>query len=148
MAKSNKTLKKSNEYYVYAIELKKTIWIKEAGFRKKNPHLTKEYNGKCYYVGQTSHQPECRYIQHVSKRRDMPGNKFNCGCFTENPIKREFSRKNRPGRFVKEYHIKGGLRPFIYARLNPVGETKEAAEIAEKSLAQQLRDQGLAVHSA
>ena len=44
--------------------------------------------------------------------------------------------------------MKGGLRPFIYARLNPVGETKEAAEIAEKSLAQQLRDQGLAVHSA
>ena len=47
MAKSNKTPKKSNEYYVYAIELKKTIWVKEAGFRKKNPHLTKEYNGKC-----------------------------------------------------------------------------------------------------
>ena len=148
MAKSNRTLKKSNEYSVYVIELKKTIWIKEAGFRKKNPHLTKEYNGKCYYVGQTSHQPECRYKQHVSKRRDTPGSMFICGCFTEKPRKREFTSKNKPGRFVKEYHMKGGLRPIIYAQLNPVGETKEVAEIAEKSLAQQLRNQGFAVHSA
>ena len=44
--------------------------------------------------------------------------------------------------------MKGGLRPVIYSQLNPVGETKEAAEIAEKSLAQQLRNQGFAVHSA
>ena len=148
MAKSNKTPKKSNKYCVYAIELKKTVWANEVGFRKKNPHLTEEYNEKCYYVGQTSHLPECRYKQHVSKRRDTPGNKFICGCFTEKPIKREFTKKNRPGRFVRDYHMNGGLRPILYRMLNPVGSTKAAAELAEKSLAKQLRDQGFAVHSA
>lgn len=44
--------------------------------------------------------------------------------------------------------MKGGLRPILYSELNPVASTKAAAELAEKSLAQQLRDQGFAVHSA
>lgn len=148
MAESNKTPKSSRKYFVYAIELKKTVWIKEASFRKKNPHLTNQYDGKCYYVGQSSHLPECRYKQHVSKRRDTPGNKFICGCFTEKPIKREFNKKNRPGRYVAKYHKKSGLRPIFYNKLNPVADTKKAAELAEQSLAQQLRDQGFAVHSA
>ena len=148
MAESNKTSKKSNKYCVYVIELKKTVWIKEPGFRKKNPHLKKAYDGKCYYVGPTSHLPECRYKQHVSSRRDTPGNRFICGCFTEKPIKREFTKKNRSGRYVAKYHIKGGLRPVLFNKLNPVANTKEKAELAEKGLAQQLREQGFAVHSA
>ena len=64
-SKSNGTPKSSSKYYVYVIELKKQVWAKEASYQKKNPHLTKQYVGKCYYVGQTSHLPECRYKQHV-----------------------------------------------------------------------------------
>ena len=45
-SKSNGTPKSSSKYYVYVIELKKTVWIKEASFQKKNPHLTKQYDGK------------------------------------------------------------------------------------------------------
>ena len=92
-SKFNKNTKSSIKHYVYVIELKKTVWIKEASFQKKNPHLSKQYDGKCYYVGQTSHLPECRYKQHVSKRRDTPGNKFICCCFTEKPTKRAFNKK-------------------------------------------------------
>jgi hypothetical protein len=147
-SKANEAPKSSSKYYVYVIELKKTVWIKEASFQKKNPHLTKQYDGKCYYVGQTSHLPECRYKQHVSRRRDTPGNKFICGCFTEKPIKREFTKKNRPGRYVAKYHKKGGLRPTLFNKLNPAANTKEGAELAEKKLAQKLRVQGFAVHSA
>ena len=147
-AKSCKTPKGSPKYYVYAIELRKTVWVNEAVFRKKNPHLKKEYNGKRYYIGQSSHLPECRYKQHVSERRDKPGTKFCCGCFTEKPIKREFTKQNRPGRFVRKYHMKGGLRPILYCELNPAASTKAAAKLAEKSFAQSLREQGFAVHFA
>ena len=148
MAKSKMTALKTSKHYLYVIELKKTILIKEPSFRKKNSHLKREYNGKCYYVGQTSHLPECRYKQHVSKRRDTPGSNFTCACFTEKPTKREFKSSNRPGRFVPEYHKKGGLRPDLFNKLNPAADTKEKAELAEKKLAQHLRDQGFAVHSA
>jgi len=36
----------------------------------------------------------------------------------------------------------------LFSKLNPAANTKEGAEFAEKKLAQKLRDQGFAVHSA
>jgi len=40
------------------------------------------------------------------------------------------------------------LRPALFSKLNPAANTKEEAEFAEKKLAQKLRAQGFAVHSA
>ena len=135
-SKSNNTPEGPRTCSVYAIELKKTVWLQEAGFRKKNPHLPKEYNGSCYYIGQSRHLPECRYKQHVSKRRNTPGAQFMCGCFTEQPIKRAYRPSNSPGRYVSKYHMSGGLRSALFEALNPVADTQEAAELAEKRLAQ------------
>ena len=67
-SKSNHTPEGPRTYSVYAIELIKTVWLHKAEFRKKNPHLPKEYNGSCYYIGQGRHLPECRSRRRICQR--------------------------------------------------------------------------------
>jgi hypothetical protein len=137
------------EYHLYVIELKKGV-LKEPIFLKKNPHLPEGYKGRCFYVGQSKHTPECRYKQHLAsearRRRESTG--FLCSCFSEEEVKRRFTPHNRSGKFVRQYHKKGGLRPVFYKEMNPVSSTKEDAEKKEKVLAETLRSLGYAVHSA
>jgi hypothetical protein len=137
------------QHHLYVIELKKSVWEKETKFRNKNKHLPSNYEGKCYYVGQTKHHPECRYKQHAASkaRRNNPRAGFLCNCFSEATVKRLFN-KRRSATYVGDYHKKGGLRPSVYGALNPIATTLEDAQLAEAALAQQLRDQGFAVHSA
>lgn len=147
--KCSKTGKACQKYHLYVIELKSSVWKKEKNFRKKNPHLKDDYNGKCYYVGLTKHRPECRYKQHVapSARRNNPKCGFMCNCFKNETVKRYFN-KRRSANFVGDYHEKGGLRPKLYAKGNPITGSVKEAKKAEAVLAQSLREQGFAVHSA
>jgi hypothetical protein len=138
------------KYHVYVIELKKSV-LKEKTFLAKNKHLPEGYKGRCFYVGQTAHVPECRYKQHVAKesRRNRENGGFMCACFSKESGEatlRPFKPRNSPGKFVNKYHKKGGLKPVFYKELNPVGKTKKESEAAEKKLAQDLRNLGYAVH--
>jgi len=102
-------------YNVYVIELDKEI-LKSKKFRVKNPNMN--IRKKCYYVGQTTHDPETRFKQHKS------GYKAN--------------------RFAKRYVIR--LEPRIFSKFNPIVKRKEA-EYMEKWIAEKLREKGHGVWS-
>ena len=102
-------------YNVYVIELDKEVLISKK-FRERNPHLNPRK--ACFYVGQTTHDPETRFKQHKT------GYKAN--------------------RFVKKYGLK--LVPQIFKKFNPIPKRKNA-EFIEKWIAEKLREKGHGVWS-
>ena len=100
---------------VYVIELDKEVLISKK-FREKNPHLNPRK--ACFYVGQTTHDPETRFKQHKT------GYKSN--------------------RFVKKYGLR--LIPQIFKKFNPIPKRKDA-EFIEKWIAEKLREKGHGVWS-
>ena len=141
-------------YHVYVIELRKKVLKKEPSF----PFEGDLPRGKrVYYVGETSHSPECRYKQHVADREKKSRKGFMCKCFTDEPKFRPFKSANSPGKYVKKYHKKGGLRPELYSDENPatrkqgnysgmMKDLKDKSVEKEEELALKLRSKGHAVH--
>jgi hypothetical protein len=138
------TKKSCGLHHVYVIELDNIVLRKDKRFA---PEFTDRSNTtvKCYYVGQTTHRPECRYNQHVAKRA-RPRKHFKCFCKTGKPELTAFTAFNRGNRATHKYHLKGGLRPRLFTHLNPVRGGRTAAEEAESTLANSLRAEGHAVH--
>jgi len=131
-------------HHVYVIELKNEVLSKDKKFA---PHFLdrSDTTVKCYYVGETKHRPECRYNQHVAKRT-RPRKHFKCFCTTAKPELKPFTIYNKGNKATNKFHEKGGLRPELFAHLNPIKGGKTAAVEAEKSLALSLRADGHAVH--
>jgi len=102
-------------YNVYVIELDKGVLISKK-FRKKNPRMNPRK--ACFYVGQTTHDPETRYKQHKT------GYKAN--------------------RFAKRYGLR--LEPRIFSKFNPIAKRKDAERI-EQWIAEKLREKGHGVWS-
>ena len=102
-------------YNVYVIKIDKEV-LKSKKFRERNPYIN--LRRACYYVGQTSHDPETRFKQHKT------GYKSNS--------------------FVKRYGQKLVLRKF--KKYNPI-RTREEAEYVEQQLANKLRRKGHGVWS-
>jgi predicted GIY-YIG superfamily endonuclease len=102
-------------YNVYVIELDKEVLVSKK-FREKNPHMNPRR--ACYYVGQTSHDPDTRFKQHKA------GYKAN--------------------RFVKKYGLR--LVPRKFKKFNPIGKRKDAEQI-EQWLTSRLRKKGYGVWS-
>ena len=55
------------KYYVYVIDLDKSIYHKEKKFREANPQYKEDK--PCVYVGQSYLEPEKRFQQHKSGHR-------------------------------------------------------------------------------
>jgi predicted GIY-YIG superfamily endonuclease len=102
-------------YNVYVIELDKKV-LTSKKFREKNPHMNTQKT--CFYVGQTTHDPETRFKQHKD------GYKANS--------------------YAKKYGLR--LEPRIYTRFNPIAKRKEAERI-EQWVALKLREKGHGVWS-
>jgi hypothetical protein len=102
-------------YYVYVIELDKRV-LKHRKFRERN--LVLNPRKPCFYIGQSVHLPEIRFLQHKN------GYKSNS--------------------FVKRYGLK--LRPRKYKKYNPI-KTRKEAEIIERHLTKKLRKKGHGVWS-
>ena len=102
-------------YYVYVIELDKAV-LSSKKFRERNPRM--KSRRACYYVGQTTNDPETRFEQHKA------GYKAN--------------------RFVKNYGLR--LIPRKYKKYNPIAK-REEAEYMEQWLAERLRKKGHGVWS-
>ena len=102
-------------YNVYVIELDKEV-IKSKRFRECNPGMNTRR--ACYYVGQTSHDPEARFKQHKQ------GYKANS--------------------FVKRYGLRLVWRKF--KKYNPI-ETREEAERTEQKITEKLRKKGHGIWS-
>ncbi len=102
-------------YNVYVIELDKAV-LSSKKFREKNPLLKPRLS--CYYVGQTTHDPETRFEQHKA------GYKAN--------------------RFVRKYGVR--LVPRRFRKFNPIEKRKDAERV-EQWLAEKLRKKGHGVWS-
>lgn len=102
-------------YYVYVIELDKEV-MNSRKFRERNPNMNPKK--VCFYVGQSSHEPDIRFRQHKD------GYKSNS--------------------FVRKYGL--WLRPRKYKKYNPI-ETREEAERIEQQLTEKLKRKGHGVWS-
>jgi predicted GIY-YIG superfamily endonuclease len=102
-------------YNVYVIKLDKEV-LSSKKFREKNPHMNLQL--ACFYVGQTTHDPEIRFKQH------KVGYKANS--------------------YVKKYGL--GLVPKIFSHFNPITKRKEAEKI-EQWITEKLREKGHGVWS-
>ena len=102
-------------YNVYVIELDKEV-LNSKKFRVKNPNMNPRL--ACFYVGQTTHDPNTRFKQHKE------GYKAN--------------------RFAKKYGFR--LVPKIFSHFNPIAKRKDAERI-EQWIAKKLREKGHGVWS-
>jgi len=102
-------------YNVYVIKLDKKV-LKSKKFRRGNPCLDPKLD--CYYVGQTSNEPEIRFRQHKDGYK--------------------------ASHFAKRHGIK--LCPDLYKKYNPIKTRSEAEEI-ESQLTTKLRKKGHGVWS-
>ena len=102
-------------YNVYVIELDKEVQTSKK-FQRQNPNMNPKK--ACFYVGQTSHEPDTRFRQHKQ------GYKANS--------------------FVKKYGLY--LRERKYRKYNPI-ETRKEAERIEQELTDTLRKKGHGVWS-
>lgn len=120
-------------YYVYVIALDPGV-RKLARFRARNQGL--EPDAPCVYVGQSAHEPDCRYRQH--KECHGPVIRFSCIC--ERPLG-DFSRR-LSNRLVRDHgtHLARGL----YESRNPL-KSRAQAEAAEAALAAELKARGFGV---
>ena len=117
-------------YFVYVIELDEAV-KKSRKFLERNP-LMLPY-GRCFYVGQSAHDPDCRYRQHKECWGEFAN--FSCIC----------GRKR--GKFTKKlsnlYARKYGrwLARGYYEKHNPL-RTRAQAESLEAQLAGELQADG------
>jgi predicted GIY-YIG superfamily endonuclease len=102
-------------YNVYVIELDRQVLYSKK-FREKNPNMNTRRT--CYYIGQTTHDPNIRFKQHKT------GYKAN--------------------RYVKKYGLR--LRPRKFNKYNPI-QRREEAEHIERCLTEKLRRKGHGVWS-
>ncbi len=123
-------------YHVYVVALDPSV-AKSPRFRARNPDLA--IDAECVYVGQSAHEPDCRYRQH--KECHGPVIRFSCIC--ERPLG-DFS-KNLSNRCVRTYGR--FLRRDLYERQNPI-RTRVQAERLEKELARTLAAKGFGVWCA
>jgi hypothetical protein len=137
--------KSCGRHHVYAIELKPDV-LKNRRFRK-SAGVDETFEGRCFYVGQTSHQVACRFKQHKARRGGARSG-YICRCKEGLEEFIEFTPFNRGNEFVKKYAYPMGLREKYFRHLNPVYGGGEAAKSAERDLALELRNKGFAVHFA
>ena len=108
-------------YYVYVIELSKSIYTEHQRFREANP----QFNGvlECLYVGMTSKTPKERFQQHKSGTLSKKGHSLSSSI-------------------VKKYG--SYLRPSLYNHINPIYSREKAIKM-ERQLALELRRKRYAV---
>ena len=131
-------------YYVYVIELDKEKFVPNAKFRKQNPRIWNRSNTEIadnvrfLYVGQSCHEPDCRFQIHKQCHGKNINYQCKCSC---GPM---VVTKNQSNNFVRQ-HGKW-LRRKMYEKFNPIETRNEAVEMEDK-LADILRNKGLAVYS-
>ena len=138
-------------YYVYVIELDPSAFIPDRKFRNKNPHIWGEGGSglvtpeRFFYVGQSAHEPACRFEQHKECFGEDIFFECICGmecscCAGPHIITRKMSNK-----YVREHGM--WLRRRKYQRHNPM-DTQEKSKSKEEDIAEKLRREGNAAYSA
>ncbi len=117
-------------YFVYVIELDPAV-ARIRRFRDRNPRM--DLDGRCLYVGQSAHEPDCRYRQH----KECHGRNIRFSCICDRKSGR--FRKNLSNRYARKYGL--FLRRQLYEKRNPI-RTRKQAERIEHELAMRLRASG------
>lgn len=121
---------------MYVIELDAAV-RRVRRFAERNPSMGPD--GRCYYVGQSAHEPECRYRQHKECRGSAIT--FSCICGR----RRGRFTKRLSNRYVRRFGFR--LARSLYERFNPV-DTRAHAEALERALAARLQAEGHGVYWA
>lgn len=117
-------------FYVYVIELDPAV-KKVRKFLERNPDMLPF--GKCFYVGQSIHDPDCRYRQH--KECFAGKTTFSCICDRrQGRLTRRLSNS-----FARRFGL--ALSREHYEHLNPI-RSRAAAERQEQELAETLQADG------
>jgi len=117
-------------FYVYVIELDEAV-RKVPRFQERNPDMLPY--GRCFYVGQSVHEPECRYRQHKECFGDDI--RFACIC----GVKRGRFTKRLSNLYARKFGAR--LHREAYEDLNPL-RTRAQAEAMEARLARELQADG------
>ncbi len=138
-------------YHVYVVELDPEKFNPPKKFRKQNDHIWgPDGNGpdkdtQFFYVGQSAHEPECRFSQHKHCFGENIEHSCICGmectCCDDGHI----IRKNMSNSWVRVHGL--WLRKRKFSHYNPI-DTQENAKKKEKWLAEKLRKQGHASYFA
>ena len=117
-------------YHVYVIELDEAV-KRVKKFAERNAGMLPY--GRCFYVGQSIHDPDCRYRQH----KECWGDEISFSCICD----------RKQGRFTKRLS-NGFARRFgkflardLYERHNPLRSRAEAERMEER-LARELQADG------
>jgi len=123
-------------YYVYVIALDRDRLLESnlsERFLSENRETLRS-DGRCYYVGQSSHEPECRHRQHL----EMLSMESELLCTCSKQAGRMDGKRSGRG-WVSRFGM--GLRPSKYRRHNPVASEAESKDLEEK-IGLRLRKQG------
>lgn len=120
-------------YFVYVIELEPRV-LAHPKWKTQNPDQSTE---QCFYVGQSAHEPECRFKQHTTQL-NLYVDCFLC-CCSCNRGKEVSSRVVGTARFVQDWAVQ--LRPDLYQHLNPLTSRRSALK-EEAAMATHLKEQG------
>ena len=118
-------------FYVYVIELDPAVTAIRR-FRKRNPDM--DMDGLCFYVGQSAHEPDCRYRQHKLCHGENVD--FDCICGRRRKL---VIKKNVSNRYARKFGK--CLRANRFEKYNPM-KTRAEAERMEAKLARELQAQG------
>lgn len=124
--------------HIYVIRLDEDV-RKSAKFQDRNSQMREDK--RCFYVGRTAHDPECRFKQHI----EPSGTRIECHCFGEKkPVRAKYTR------FTEEYAVR--LVPGRYEGYNPIGpaegeSARKQAKRYEEWLTRKLRRIGHGVWS-
>lgn len=117
-------------YFVYVIELEEAV-RKVPRFLERNPDMLPY--GRCFYVGQSIHEPECRYRQH----KECFGDDITFACICR--VRRGRFTKRLSNLFARKFGQR--LHREAYEALNPL-RTRAQAERMEAQLARELQADG------
>ena len=137
-------------YFVYVVELDVKNFKPPMKFKRDNPHIWNDFGEKIssgavkmFYVGQSAHDPKCRFSQHKNCFGDDITFSCICGmnctcCDNEHTIRRNMSNP-----WVREYGL--WLRKRMYSKFNPI-ETYEESIDLEKEITEKLKLKGHAAY--
>jgi len=133
-----KKKRRRDHHRVYVVELRSEV-TERPRFKRKNRGWVSGEGKRCFYVGMSAHDPECRYRQHKFEvKEDVL---FECDC--PNDAKPRLN----PGANALVLEFGVGLRPEFYEHIEPI-KTRVEAEAEEERVGELLQREGHAAYWA
>jgi len=130
-------------YHVYLVELRREVLKEKPDFPFEGELPADK---KAYYVGQTTHSPECRFFQHTG---EPPENgKYWCYCPVRDPsddvpVERDF-KPARKGKYAKSHGFRLEEEDWIKEQ-NPIvrrdGITYPGSAKAQQTRAREIEEE-------